>query len=44
MMNDALTPQPISCTDWGAGDVIGLRLGREAGCLDVPPLQIRGAP
>ena len=45
IMNEALTQQTISSANWGVGDLIGLRhLGREAGCLAVPPLQVRGAP
>jgi hypothetical protein len=45
IMNEALTQQTISSSEWGVGDLIGLRqLGRESGCLDVPPVQAQGAP
>ena len=38
IMNEALTQQTLSSSEWGAGDLIGLRqLGREGGCLTVPP-------
>lgn len=45
LMNESLTQQTISSSEWGVGDLIGLRLlGRHGGCLDVPPVQVRGAP
>lgn len=45
LMNESLTQQTISSSEWGVGDLIGLRhLGRESGCIDVPPAQASGAP
>lgn len=45
IMNEALTQQTISSSQWGAGDLIGLRqLGRASGCVDVPPVPSPGAP
>ena len=45
IMNEALTQQTISSSEWGIGDLIGLRqLGREGGCVDVPPVPFQGAP
>ena len=45
IMNEALTQQTLSSSDWGAGDLIGLRLlGRDGGCLTVPPVPSQGAP
>lgn len=45
IMNEALTQQTLSSAEWGAGDLIGLRqLGRESGCVTVPPVPVQGAP
>ncbi|MGH9265057.1 MAG: matrixin family metalloprotease [Acidimicrobiales bacterium] len=45
IMNESLTQQTISSSEWGVGDLIGLRhLGRAGGCVDVPPIQASGAP
>lgn len=45
IMNETLTQQTTSISDWGLGDLIGLRqLGRDGGCLAVPALQVQGAP
>ena len=45
IMNETLTQQTISSSEWGVGDLTGLRaLGRDAGCLTVPPLRLQGAP
>ena len=45
IMNEALTQQTISSSQWGVGDLVGLRqLGREGGCVDVPPVPFQGAP
>ena len=45
IMNEALTQQTLSSAEWGAGDLIGLRqLGRESGCVTVPPVPSQGAP
>ncbi|MDQ3642446.1 MAG: hypothetical protein M3450_13525 [Actinomycetota bacterium] len=45
IMNEALTQQTLSSSEWGAGDLIGLRqLGREGGCVTVPPVPLQGAP
>lgn len=45
IMNENLTEQTISSSDWGIGDLIGLRyLGRQGGCLTVPKLQVTGTP
>jgi hypothetical protein len=44
IMNEALTQQTLSSSEWGAGDLIGLRrLGREGGCVTVPPVPTQGA-
>ncbi len=45
IMNEALTSQTLSSSEWGAGDLIGLRqLGRDGGCVSVPPVPPQGAP
>ena len=45
IMNEALTQQTLSSSEWGVGDLIGLRqLGREGGCVTVPTLPRQGAP
>jgi hypothetical protein len=45
IMNEALTQQTLSSADWGGGDLIGLRqLGRDGGCVTVPPVPSQGAP
>ena len=45
IMNEALTQQTLSSSDWGVGDLIGLRqLGRDGGCVTVPPVPAQGAP
>jgi len=45
IMNEALTQQTLSSSEWGVGDLIGLRqLGREGGCVTVPPVPLQGAP
>ncbi|HEV2758132.1 MAG TPA: matrixin family metalloprotease [Acidimicrobiales bacterium] len=45
IMNEALTQQTLSSSEWGAGDLVGLRqLGREGGCVTVPPVPLQGAP
>ncbi len=45
IMNEALTQQTLSSSEWGVGDLIGLRqLGREGGCVTVPTVPLRGAP
>ena len=42
IMNETLTQQTISSSDFGVGDAIGLRyLGKDGGCLTVPPLAVR---
>jgi hypothetical protein len=45
IMNEALTQQTLSSSEWGVGDLIGLRqLGREGGCVTVPTFTPQGAP
>lgn len=45
IMNEALTQQTLSSSEWGVGDLIGLRqLGREGGCVTVPTVPLQGAP
>jgi hypothetical protein len=45
IMNETLTQQTIPSTEFGVGDLIGLRyLGKQGGCLPVPPLQTPGLP
>ena len=45
IMNEALTQQTLSSSEWGVGDLIGLRqLGREGGCVTVPTFPAQGAP
>lgn len=45
IMNEALTQQTLSSSEWGVGDLIGLRqLGREGGCVTVPTIPAQGAP
>ncbi len=45
IMNEALTQQTLSSSEWGVGDLIGLRqLGRDGGCVTVPPVPGQGAP
>ena len=45
IMNEALTQQTLSSSEWGVGDLIGLRqLGREGGCVTVPTFALQGAP
>ncbi|HET7720745.1 MAG TPA: matrixin family metalloprotease, partial [Acidimicrobiales bacterium] len=45
IMNEALTQQTLSSSEWGVGDLIGLRqLGREGGCVTVPTFPLQGAP
>ena len=44
IMNEELTRQTISSSEWGVGDLIGLRqLGRDNGCLTVPTVPTRGS-
>ncbi len=44
IMNEELTRQTISSLKWGIGDLLGLRqLGRDDGCLTVPPVPVRSA-
>lgn len=45
IMNEDLTRQTISSSEWGIGDLAGLKqLGRENGCLTVPPVPAGSAP
>lgn len=45
IMNETLTQQTIPSTEFGVGDLIGLRdLGKQGGCLPVPPLVTPGPP
>ena len=45
IMNEALTQQTLSSSEWGVGDLIGLRqLGREGGCVTVPTFPLQGVP
>jgi hypothetical protein len=44
-MNETLTQQTTSSTQLGVGDAIGLRyLGKDGGCLTVPPVPTVGTP
>jgi hypothetical protein len=44
-MNETLTQQTMSSTQFGVGDAIGLRyLGKDGGCLTVPPVPTVGTP
>lgn len=44
-VNEALTQQILRSSAWGVDDLIGLRqLGRQGGCVTVPPVPFQGAP